>query len=92
MSLWMSFPDEKYNIQVQIEANDVEMSSKLMKLQAAIKYGEEDLAGAKSLVDQVLWINKTVVSRFRKQKMFILILHTYFFSLSVYEWRHWHWD
>ena len=73
MSLWMSFPDEKYNIQVQIEANDVEMSSKLMKLQAAIKYGEEDLAGAKSLVDQVLWINKTVVSRFRKQKMFILI-------------------
>ena len=24
----------------------------LLKLQAAIKYGEEDLAGAKSLVDQ----------------------------------------
>ena len=39
--------------QVQIEAVDNEMSSKLMKLQAAIKYGEEDLAGAKSLVDQV---------------------------------------
>ena len=92
MSLWMSFPDEKYNIQVQIEANDVEMSSKLMKLQAAIKYGEEDLAGAKSLVDQVLWINKTVVSRFRKQKRLVLIFHTYFFSLSVFEWRRWHWD
>ena len=37
------------------------MSSKLMKLQAAIKYGEEDLAGAKSLVDQVFRITNRVV-------------------------------
>lgn len=29
-----------------------EYSSRLTKLQAAIKYGEEDLPGAKSLVDQ----------------------------------------
>ena len=90
MSLWMSFPDEKYNIQVQIEANDVEMSSKLMKLQAAIKYGEEDLAGAKSLVDQVFWITKRV--DFENKKRLILIFHAYFFLLSVFEWRRWHWD
>ena len=57
----MSFPYENYYFQVQIEANDVEMSSKLMKLQAAIKYGEEDLAGAKSLVDQVFRITNRVV-------------------------------
>ena len=40
------------------------MSSKLMKLQAAIKYGEEDLAGAKSLVDQVFQIYEKIVSIF----------------------------
>ena len=43
--------EEAMKVTVQIEASH--MSSKLMKLQAAIKYGEEDLAGAKSLVDQV---------------------------------------
>ena len=42
--------EEAMKVTVQIENSD--MSAKLMKLQAAIKYGEEDLAGAKSLVDQ----------------------------------------
>merc|ERR1719361_722669 len=42
--------EEAMKVTVQIE--NPEMNGKLLKLQAAIKYGEEDLAGAKSLVDQ----------------------------------------
>ena len=41
MNEWISF---------QVEGK--EYQGTMLKLQAAIKYGEEDLAGAKSLVDQ----------------------------------------
>ena len=42
--------EEAMKVTVQIE--NPELQGKMLKLQAAIKYGEEDLAGAKSLVDQ----------------------------------------
>ncbi len=42
--------EEAMKVTVQIE--NPELQGQMLKLQAAIKYGEEDLAGAKSLVDQ----------------------------------------
>eukprot|EP00095_Tigriopus_kingsejongensis_P001560 maker-scaffold137_size321222-snap-gene-2.22 protein:Tk01560 transcript:maker-scaffold137_size321222-snap-gene-2.22-mRNA-1 annotation:"tetratricopeptide repeat protein 30" len=38
-------------MKVTVQIDNPEMAGQMMKLQAAIKYGEEDLAGAKSLVD-----------------------------------------
>ncbi len=42
--------EEAMKVTVQIDRP--ELQQQMLKLQAAIKYGEEDLAGAKSLVDQ----------------------------------------
>ncbi|TRY80025.1 hypothetical protein TCAL_13467 [Tigriopus californicus] len=39
-------------MKVTVQIDNPEMAGQMMKLQAAIKYGEEDVAGAKSLVDQ----------------------------------------
>ncbi|XP_030062483.1 tetratricopeptide repeat protein 30A isoform X2 [Microcaecilia unicolor] len=45
--------DGRYGEAVQILSNELQKQSRVLKLQAAIKYGEEDLSGAKSLVEQL---------------------------------------
>ncbi|XP_072336854.1 intraflagellar transport protein 70A isoform X4 [Scyliorhinus torazame] len=44
--------DGRYGEAIHILSNELQKHSKVLKLQAAIKYGEEDLSGAKSLVEQ----------------------------------------